>query len=165
MTKRTQWVAVLFLLSWNGNRCTGSLHFLETLFSSVKCWVPCFTEDHWATERNPPPLQNSTRLHFDMWCVHHIEMMFQWFSKVFTYANREKISLRLCVMSLLAKFVNIRQLIFKIPTNIPDTNNIFFINRFGTSRHLLLYFWIKYEFNTEFTKEIKVRKRRNEKKI
>ena len=49
---------VLFLLSWNGNRWTESLHFLETLFSSVKCWVPCFTENHWATERNPPPLQN-----------------------------------------------------------------------------------------------------------
>ena len=31
---------VLFLLSWNGNRWTESLHFLETLFSSVKCWGP-----------------------------------------------------------------------------------------------------------------------------
>ena len=25
-------------------RWTESLHFLETLFSSVKCWVPCLTE-------------------------------------------------------------------------------------------------------------------------
>ena len=35
---------LLFLLSWNGNRWTESLHFLETLFSLVKCWVPCLTE-------------------------------------------------------------------------------------------------------------------------
>ena len=49
---------VLLLLSWNGNRWTESLHFLETLFSLIKCWVPCFTEDHRVTERNPPPLQN-----------------------------------------------------------------------------------------------------------
>ena len=49
---------VLFLLSWNGNRWTESLHFLETLFSLVKCWVPYLTEDHNATEKNPPPLQN-----------------------------------------------------------------------------------------------------------
>ena len=33
---------MLFLLSWNGNRWTESLHFLEILFSSVKYWVPCF---------------------------------------------------------------------------------------------------------------------------
>ena len=49
---------VLFLLSWNGNRWTESLHFLETLFSSVKCWVPCLTENHSMTERNSPPLRN-----------------------------------------------------------------------------------------------------------
>ena len=35
---------VLFLLSWDVIRWTESLHFLETLFSSVKCWVPCLTE-------------------------------------------------------------------------------------------------------------------------
>ena len=51
---------MLFLLSWNGNRWTESLHFLETLFSSVKCWVPCLTEDHSVTERNSPPLRNTS---------------------------------------------------------------------------------------------------------
>ena len=27
-------------------RWTESLHFLEALFSSVKCWVPCLTENN-----------------------------------------------------------------------------------------------------------------------
>ena len=60
LTIRTRWVVVLFLLSWNGNRWTESLHFLETLFSSVKCWVPCLTENYSMTERNSPPLRNKT---------------------------------------------------------------------------------------------------------